>query len=61
MATSSIFANFNIKDQKTARRFVAALEASEKDCQKSQPVPIRSLITDHNEIRKFMAKRKKTR
>ena len=30
MATSSIFADFTIRDKKTARAFVKALEASEK-------------------------------
>ena len=31
MATSSIFANFNITDKKTAEDFVAALDASAHD------------------------------
>ena len=31
MATSSIFESVRITDQKTAERFVAALEASERD------------------------------
>ena len=58
MATSSIFANFNIKDKKTARRFLAALEASEKDLHRHKLPPIRPLTTEPDEIRKFMARRK---
>ena len=59
MATSSIFANFNITDNKKAEAFVAALEASEKDAKRTPTSPVSSLITDHESIRNFFAKRKK--
>lgn len=39
MATSSIFANFNITDNKKAEAFVAAIEASEKDAKRKPHQP----------------------
>ncbi|MBP0959721.1 MAG: hypothetical protein J5992_06325 [Oscillospiraceae bacterium] len=59
MATSSIFANFNITDNKTAEAFVAALEASEKDVKRRPTSPVNPPMTDPEAIRKFFAQRKK--
>lgn len=58
MATSSIFADFTIKDKRTAEAFVMALEES-ADHEKQQP-PAHdqaSLLTDRKAIRALMAKR----
>lgn len=41
MATSSIFANFNITDKKTAEAFVAALDASTRDPKRKPVSPIK--------------------
>lgn len=56
MATSSIFADFSIKDKKTARAFVRALEASAKD---PFPMPKEKtwrLVTEPEEVKKFFGK-----
>lgn len=58
MATSSIFANFNITDKKTAEAFVAALDASAHDPKREPAAPVKSPLTDHAAIRAFLAKRK---
>ena len=50
MATSSIFADFNIKDKTTARAFLKALEASEADPRITPEHEFR-LLTDPKEIR----------
>jgi hypothetical protein len=50
MATSSIFANFDITDSKKARAFVRALEKSAKD----QPIVVeheKTLVTDKKKVR----------
>ena len=57
MATSSIFANIEIKDAKTAERFVAALEESEKEKDRKSSVQAYPILTDLDEIRKLVAKR----
>jgi hypothetical protein len=58
MATSSIFANFDITDKKTAEAFVAALDASAHDPVREPSIPVKPPMTDHDEIRALMAKRK---
>ena len=57
MATSTIFANIEIKDAKTAERFVAALEESEKEKDRKSSVQAYPILTDLDEIRKLVAKR----
>ena len=50
MATSSIFANFDITDRKKARAFVRALEKSAKE----QPTAVaheKTLVTDREQVR----------
>lgn len=57
MATSSIFANFNITDKRNAESFGAALDASMHD-PKWEPIsPVNPPLTDHAAIRTFLAKR----
>ena len=58
MPTSSVFADFSIKDKETAERFVYALEKSELE---SRSNPIRSstsTVTDPAAIRSLLNKRK---
>ncbi len=60
MATSSIFENVKLTDPEAVERFIEALEASERDA-KNRPKPTAPIIptlTDHDEIRKLMSKRK---
>ena len=57
MATSSIFTNIKIKDAKTAERFVAALEESEKEKNRKSSAQAYPILTDLDEIRKLVAKR----
>jgi hypothetical protein len=57
MATSSIFADFSIRDKKTAERFAAALDASSHD-PVDQSAPSTKTLTDPAAIRAFLAKRK---
>lgn len=58
MATSTIFANIKIKDAETAERFVAALEESEKEKDRKSSAQAYHRLTDLDEIRKLVAKRK---
>ena len=58
MATSTIFANIEIKDAETAERFVAALEESEKEKDRKSSAQAYPILTDLDEIRKLVAKRK---
>lgn len=59
MATSSIFANFSIKDKKTAEKFVEALEQSANDPERT-PTTLNSVhISDKDKILKLFAQRKK--
>ena len=60
MATSSIFANFNISDRKTAEAFVAALDASANDPKRKPDISLAPPLTDHAGIRAFLDKRKDT-
>ena len=53
MATSSIFANFDINDMKKARAFVRALEKSARE----QPDPVKhekTLVTDMEQVRALL-------
>lgn len=58
MATSSIFANFDITEPETAERFVAALEESEERERNAPPITIYPVMDDLDEIRAFVARRK---
>ena len=59
MATSSIFANFSIKDKKTAEKFVDALEQSANDPERI-PTNANSVhVSDRDKILKLFAQRKK--
>ena len=59
MATSSIFANFSIKDKKTAEKFVDALEQSASDPERT-PTNANSVhVSDKDKILKLFAQRKK--
>ena len=57
MATSSIFTNFDIKDKKTARAFVAALEEADRLKREEDRQPKKkldyALVVDPEEIRRF--------
>ena len=59
MATSSIFANFNIKDRKTAEAFAEALDQSAKEPIRVPTSPAPSHITDRDKILELLAQRKK--
>lgn len=61
MATSSIFANFNITDERTAEAFVAALDASAHDPKREPVAPVNPPLTDHAAIRAFLARRRQDR
>lgn len=56
MATSSIFANFVISDEETARKFVDALEECEKNSEWVSQEYVPSLLTDHDAIRALVAR-----
>lgn len=56
MATSSIFASFNIKDSKTAEAFVAALDASANDPKRTPEAPTPHVMTDKKQILEFFSK-----
>lgn len=58
MATSSVTHNFVISDHKTLKRFLDALDESDRDRTPKQKLPGRQL-TDPKEILELMAKRKK--
>ncbi|EET62340.1 hypothetical protein BRYFOR_05373 [Marvinbryantia formatexigens DSM 14469] len=57
MATSSIFAKIKISDPKKAAAFIDALAASEDKPERKPSVQGKFLLTDRNDIRKFMEKR----
>jgi len=61
MATSSIFASFNIKDRKTAKAFAEALDQSAKEPKRVPTSPAPLHLTDRQRILKVVAKRKKTK
>ena len=58
MATSSIFANFDIKDKQTAKAFVEALEVSAAEPVRKPTAPI-EILTKSEDIKNLWAKRKK--
>ena len=58
MATSSIFANFNITDSKKAENFVAALDISAKETSKKSEADKKSFIVLPCDIKSLWAKRK---
>ena len=57
MATSSIFANFILKDKETAERFAEALDQSTHDPAWKPVAPIDPPLTDKEAIRALLAKR----
>ena len=58
MSTSSIFTNIKIETQQEMKAFVAALEAAEKAPQISRETPNMRYVTNPNEIRRALEKRK---
>ena len=58
MVTSSIFADFTIRDKKTARAFVKALEASEKKAATPATAPPLKVLCTQEEISQFFGKNK---
>lgn len=54
MATSSIFTNIKITDPKKAEDFVEALDSSAHEPKRTPSKPVIPLITNIEEIRKFM-------
>ena len=59
METSSIFKSVIIKTEEEAEELIAALEAAEKAPQVSRTISKAEYVTDHDEIRRIMAKRNK--
>ena len=57
MATSSIFTNIRITDPEKAEDFAEALDASARDPERMPAAPVIPLVTDLEEIRKFMTVR----
>lgn len=57
MATSSIFASFDIRDKETAKKFVKALEESANGPKWKPIVPVKLPLTDKNAILELWAKR----
>lgn len=57
MATSSIYTNVVINDPAKAEQFINALEQSSRDQERQSTTPVKSLLTDADEIRKLMARR----
>lgn len=58
MATSSIFADFTITDEKAAERFVNALDEAAQQPAWQPRIPFKSPVRDPKIIRMMMAKRK---
>ncbi len=54
MATSTIFSNVKITDPKNAEIFADALESSANDTPKKTTTPRIPLVTNIDEIKKFM-------
>jgi hypothetical protein len=61
MATSSIFASFDIKDKETAERFVEALDESANGSEWKPIAPVKPPLTDKNEILKLWEKREQNK
>lgn len=55
MATSSIFANVRITNPRQAEAFAEALDASAMEPERTPSAPVIPLVTNIEEIRKFMA------
>ncbi len=60
MATSSIFADFTIKDKKTALAFVKAMETSEKTPPQKRTADFR-IVESQEEIKKIVKRIRKAR
>ena len=58
MATSSIFASFNINDNQKAERFVTALEESAKEPLRTPEAPTPHVLTDKDKILALFNKEK---
>ena len=58
MATSSIFANFNITDSKKAESFVNALDSSAKETIKKSSADKKAFVVLSGDIKSLWAKRK---
>lgn len=58
MATSSIFANFNITDSKKAEDFVKALDISAKESSRKATADKNSFVVLPGDIKHLWAKRK---
>ena len=54
MATSSIFANVRITNPRQAEAFAEALDASAMEPERMPSAPVIPLVTNIEEIRKFM-------
>lgn len=54
MATSSIFINVKISDPEKAETFAEALDSSARDPERVPSAPVIPLVTNIEEIRKFM-------
>jgi len=54
MATSSIFTNFKISDQKQAADFITALEISANDSRRTSTSKTTKPLTDLEQIRKLL-------
>ena len=55
MATSSIFANVRITNPRQAEAFAEALDESAMEPERMPSAPVIPLVTNIEEIRKFMA------
>lgn len=60
MPTSSIFENIIISDPEQAEKFINALDASSHDPAWKPETQVAPPLTDAEEIRKLMAKRKES-
>ena len=61
MATSSIFANIKITEPEKIEAFVAALDASIADPLPHSDTPRKTILSDHEAIRKLWNKRKSSK
>ena len=61
MATSSIFADFSIRDKNTAKAFAKALEASAKTAEQPAAAPPCHVLKTSEEIDQFFGCRKPKR
>lgn len=61
MATSSIFASFNINDSRKADRFVTALEESVKEPLRTPEAPTPHVLTDKDKILALFGKKQESK